>query len=209
MLAIGCFLVNFLTIGVLFFVFLTFTPSGSIPPPLNIYKFKRACPEAAFWLDFGKFHTISIKSQNTILFNKLGAISLYTKDYPYYQPDTIIEYAEKNNWKYYCSFPLYQEDFDKFDTKAENIEIEDDDPLSEVLDLLYRSPIILKQDCIVLVFETDSPLGYPSYIFISKDQQSLVIFYQNPVLPDSYTNYWFSICADLSKRRSEEMELKP
>jgi hypothetical protein len=169
---------------------------------------KRACPEAAFWLDFDKYHIMEVKSQYTVLFNKFGAVSFYRKDGPY-QLEAIIEYAEKNGWKYFCSFPLHQEDFDRFETKASDIEIKDDDSLFEMMDLLYQSPILPKEDCTVLVFETDSPLGYPSYAFLPRDNSNgstLVVFYQNPVLPDSYTDYWFKICKEISDIRTEGME---
>lgn len=198
--------INIISIIVLIFNFITFTPPGSIPPGLNRYKFKKACPEAAFWLDFDKSHVIDVKSQNTVIINKFGAISFFTNDEPY-QSETIIKYAEMNNWKYFCSFPLHKDDFTKFDTKSFNDNNEEDELLSELLLLMYSSPIRLKNDCTVLVFKTDSPLGYPSYAFISKDNVELVIFYDNPVLPDGYTNYWFDICADLAEIRSEEMEL--
>ena len=209
-LAITALIANIVMAAILPVIFITYTPPGSIPPPLNEYKFKRACSEAAFWLDFDKYHIMSVKSLNTGIIQKFGAISFYTKDFPYYPVESVIEFSEKNGWKYYCSFPLFKEDFQKFDLKTLSIGNEEESALMEVLSYcVYQSPILSKQDCTVLVFETDSPLGYPSYIFLAKDDSNgdtLIVFYQNPVRPDGYSDHLFQICSDLSEIRSKEME---
>ena len=204
-LAITGILVNIFSIILLFFLFITFTPPGSMPYPLNIYKFKRSCPQATFWLDFDKEHVAEVQSLYTVIIAKYAAVSFHTNNS--YNTENIIEYAEKNGWKHHCSFPLFEKDFQKFDSKTLDSDNEEEDLLMEVICYcIYQSLIILKEDCNVLVFDTDDPLGYPSYAFISKNNSEFIIFYQNPVLPDSHTDYFFTICEDLSKVRSKQEE---
>lgn len=116
----------------LFITLITLTPAGSIPYPLNIYKLKRACPEASFWLDFDKENITGVQSLYTVIIVKHAAISFQTQN-GFYNTENLIEYAEKNGWKHYCSFPLFEEDFRKFDSKLLDSDNEEENLLMEVL----------------------------------------------------------------------------
>ena len=94
-LASAGLLINFIMPFLLFFTFITFTPPGSMPYPLNIYKFKRAL-ECNFWLDYDKEHMTDVQSQNTIIISKQGAI--HFQDIPNtYKKDAVIKDAEDNS----------------------------------------------------------------------------------------------------------------
>lgn len=203
-LAITGLSINGCAIVLFFFIFIGLTPPGSVPYPLSVYKLKRACPEAAFWHDFDYDHISRIKSQYTIIITKHAAISFLSEPNTY-ATEKIIHYAEKNGWEYKCILPLCKTDFDKYDSKTLNQNLEAEGLLAEVLFWFYQSPIILKEDCDVLAFDSGSRLGYPAYAFISKDKSKLVIYYQDPILPDPASEFWLPLgYEDLCNLRLEE-----
>ncbi|MHC4883414.1 MAG: hypothetical protein ACYTCV_12615, partial [Planctomycetota bacterium] len=95
--------INALIIIILFFLLIILTPPGSIPYPLNIYKFKRACPEAAFWLDYDREHIEQVQSQN-VFFENIGTVQFITSSNTY-TTQQIIQYAKANGWKHHASVP--------------------------------------------------------------------------------------------------------
>ncbi len=198
-LAITGLLINPLSIVILCFLFITFTPPGSMPYPLNIYKFKRAL-ECDFWLDYDREHIIDVQSQNTIILSKQGAIHFQATPNTY-DKNSVIKYAEDNGWKYHLSVKLTKEDFDKYETG-------DDNNLSSyVIFLLKPSPILLKQDCTLFVFETGNIHGMPSYIMISKDLSEMVVFFYNARLPDPAMKFWIpEPFIELHEIQSQEKE---
>jgi hypothetical protein len=187
-------LMNFITPVLLIFIFITFTPPGSMPYPLNIYKFKRAL-ECDFWLDYDKEHIIDVQSQNTVIISKQGAIHFQAAPNTY-QHDSVIKYAEDNGWKYHLSVKLTKEDFEKYE--KENWDW-------DVINVLRPSPILLKKDCAVLVFETGHIHGMASYIMISKDLSEMIVFFYNARLPDPAMKFWISEgYKELNKIQSEQ-----
>lgn len=187
--AAGLF-INITTIILLSFLFITFTPPGSMPYPLNICKFKRACPEAVFWLDFDKEHMDEVQSQYTVIINKFGAVSFYTKDSPFYQPKTIIEYAEENGWKYHFKIKLTQNDFENYHkntfSEFENLAVD----CIWYIQSYTRKPFAFEEDCDVLIFETGNVHGIASYILISNDKSKMEVRFTSPALPDSGYKFW-------------------
>ncbi|MHC4927653.1 MAG: hypothetical protein ACYTER_10090 [Planctomycetota bacterium] len=174
--AIAALSLNFILVIFLPIIFITFTHPGVLPFQLRVYKFKRAL-ECDFWLNYDKKHIIDVQSQNTFILSKQGAIR-FKSEIDTYQKDPVIKYAEDNGWKYHLSVNLTKEDFEKYDKNS------DEDIQSYAIDYLSYSPILLKNNCMVLIFETGHIHGMPSYIMISDDSSEMVIFFYNARLPD-------------------------
>ncbi len=190
----------------LMIIFITFLPPNWTPAFLNTYKYKRACPAAAFWLNYDNINITDVHCQNTIIIERYGAIKFKSQPGTY-QQDDIIKYATNNGWIYHLSLPLYKKDFEKYDSNLINSENEEDLDLGYVLDGLYQSPIILKDDCVILCFETESVLGYASFAIISKDKSTLLIYYTDPILPDSSSGFRLPYgFEELSKQRSSNLQ---
>ncbi len=193
--AIGL-LINLIATVSLFFIFITFTTPGSMPYPLNVYKFKRAL-ECDFWLNYDKEHIIDVQSQNTIIISKQGAIHFQATPNTY-KTNSVIKYAEDHGWKYHLSVKLTKEDFEIYE--KENWDW-------DVINLLRLSPILLKENCTVLVFETGHIHGMASYIMISEDLSEMVVFFYNARLPDPAMKFWISEgFKELNKIQSEQEE---
>ncbi len=180
-------LITCVSLILLLFAFITFTPPGSIPPPLNVYKFKRACSQAAFWLDFKKEAIVDIQSQNTFILVRHGAIH-YRTEPGSFQAQEIIDFAEANGWKYHLSLPLFEEDFKKLENNSFDEYREAD--LAAVMFYFIYAPIQINTDCKVLAFETGNVHGYASAIFISDDGSEMVVYYYSPSVPDPAMKFW-------------------
>lgn len=199
---------NFRKIGLIvssfilfFFIFITFTPPGSMPYPLNIYKFKRAL-ECDFWLDYDKEHMIDVQSQNTIILSKQGAIHFQSAPNAY-QKDSVIKYAEDNGWKYHLSVKLSKEDFEKYEKET----YDDYNLSSYVIWELNTSPILLKKECTLLAFETGHIHGMPSYIMVPKDLSEMVVYFMNARFPDPASKFRLpEAFIELNKIQSEQEE---
>jgi hypothetical protein len=183
-------LITLISLFSLMIIFITFLPHNMTPAFLNTYKFKRAL-ECDFWLSYDKEHLIDIQSHNTYLFSKFGA--LHFKSVPHtYDKDDVIKYAEKNGWKYHLSIMLTKEDFEKYDKKIyldSERGNERDIYTMMAISRLEPSPILLKNDCNVLAFETGNVHGIASHIMISQDGSEMVVFYWNPRLPDGGSEF--------------------
>lgn len=170
-------LITLISLFSLMIIFITFLPPNWTPTFLNTYKFKRAL-ECDFWLSYDKEHLIDIQSHNTYLFSKFGA--LHFKSSPNtYNKDNVIKYAENNGWKYHLSVTLTKEDYNNHDKHFDDTNV-----AMYVIYVLTPSPILLKEDSIILAFETGNMHGMASYIMISQDEREMVVFYWNPRLPD-------------------------
>ncbi|MHC4292586.1 MAG: hypothetical protein ACYTEU_14430 [Planctomycetota bacterium] len=173
----------------LFLTLITFTPPGSMPHPLNIYKFKRACPEAAFWLDYDKEHIINFKSLSAIVLAKFGTI--YYSDQPdTYNETNIIDHAENNGWKYHFKIHLTKNDFENYHSNSfsefENLAVD----CIWYIKAYTREPFAFEQDCDVLIFETGNVHGIASYILIPNDKSKMEIRFTSPALPDPAMKFW-------------------
>ena len=177
-------LINLIFLTLLFFIFITFSSPGSMPYPLNVYKFKRAL-ECDFWLDYDKDHIIDVQSQNTIILSKQGAIHFQSASNTY-QKDSVIKYAENNGWIYHLSVKLTKEDFENYEKETYDYY----DLSSHVIWAMKPSPIILKKDCTLLAFETGHIHGMPSYIMISEDLSEMVVYFMNARYPDPASKFW-------------------
>lgn len=173
----------------LFLTLITLTPPDSMPHPLNIYKFKRACPEAAFWLDYDKEHIINFKSLSAIVLTKFGTI--YCSDQPdTYNETKIIDYAENNGWKYHFKIQLAKNDFENYHSNSfsefENLAAD----CIWYIQAYTRIPFAFEEDCEVLIFETGNVHGIASYILISKNKSKMEVRFTNPALPDPAMKFW-------------------
>lgn len=180
-LAITGLLVNISIVIILFFLLITFTPPGSIPYPLNIHKFKRACPEALFWLDFDRAHIEQVQSQRLLIFGTIGTVHFISSPNAY-PAEQVIQYAEANGWKYHVSIPASK--FQAFlNTKEEDLSWEE---LIFRYDMTSMNPLsfLMEQNDTVLIFETANYLGIPSLAILSKSQNELRIYYNNQARPD-------------------------
>lgn len=178
-------LITCVSLILLLFAFITFTPPGSIPPPLNAYKFKRACPQAVFWLDYKQELINDIRSQNILILACQGAIH-YCGELDEFRKQDVVDYAEANGWKFHFELPLFKDDFIHYKEKT----MDPKTAIWEVMLFLYRSPIIFKEDCEVLVFDTGQIHGDASFIFISKDGSQMIVYYENPSRPDPAMKFW-------------------
>jgi hypothetical protein len=185
---------------ILFWIFITFTPPGSIPYSLNHYKFKRACPKAVLWLNFKSETVADVRSQNLIALVCKGALH-YRSGADEFQKQDVIDYAEANGWKLHLTLPIYKADFEKYEQQLLDKET---DSIWQVMDYLCRSPIIFKEDCKVLVFDAGNIHGDPSFIFISKDGSQMIVYYENPFRPDPAMKFWLPYgFEELSQQRTK------
>lgn len=161
---------------------ITFIPGNSLPHALEDYKFRKACPKGCFWLDYDKGNIISMISRNTGILICFGEINYQGKPGSYLDED-IIQFAEKNGWKYHLTVSLTNEDFVKFFNRS----FTKDDIIPDIiacLDDYCPTPLWIKQDCNILVFETENSYGLPSFVMITKDGSKLSVRHGNPALPD-------------------------
>ncbi|MDH4202336.1 MAG: hypothetical protein OEV87_05540 [Phycisphaerae bacterium] len=161
---------------------ITLTPAGSMPYPLSIYKFRKACPKADFWLNFNKEHIEEVKSQN--VFFVLGSIGTvhFTSSPNAYTVEQVIQHAEANGWKHHVTMPASK--FQAF------INASDDDlPIEEVIfryEITSIRPFVflMEQNDSVMIFETGNYLGIPSVAILSEKRDALRVYYNNGARPD-------------------------
>jgi hypothetical protein len=176
-------LINALIIVILFFLLIGLTPPGSTPHPLNIYKFKRACPKADFWLSFDKEHIKEVKSQN-VFFENIGTVQFITSSNTY-TAQQIIRYAEVNGWKHHASVPasIFQAFLDADEGDLYDLSGDDWFFWHEIKSIHPLNFLIEKNDTI-LIFETENYLGVASFAVLSENKDGLRIYYNNPARPD-------------------------
>ena len=167
----------------LFSTLITLAPPGSMPYPLNIYKFKRACPKAAFWLDFDRGHIEQVQSQN-VFFENIGTVQFITSSNTY-TTQQIVQYAKANGWKHHASIPesifqafLDADEGDLYDFSGDDLffwyEIKS----------IYPLNFLIERNDTILIFETENYLGVASFAVLSGNKDSLRIYYNNPARPD-------------------------
>lgn len=157
-----------------------------MPYPLNIYKFKRACPKATFWLDFDKEHIEQIQSQSLFIFGGISTVH-FTSSSNKYTTEQVIQYAEGNGWKYHVSVPASEfQDF--LNANEDDLSMED---VMFRCDITSMNPLtfLMGQYDSVLIFETENYLGIPSLAIMSKDQDKLRVYYNNQARPDPARNF--------------------
>ena len=173
--------INALNIVILFIFLISLTPPGSMPSPLNVYKFKRTCPNASFWLDFDKAKITKIQSQSLFIFGNVSTI--HFRPLPdAYSKEKIIQYAKTNGWKYHLSIPaskfLYILEANEDDLSLKELEFK-----VNLTSINPISMVIEKEDCLQ-IFETGNYLGSPSFIVISQNSNSFKVYCNNPSRPD-------------------------
>lgn len=184
---------------ILSWLLITITPPGSLPYSLRHYKFKRACSQAAFWLDYKKEAIVDIQSQNTFILVRHGAIH-YRAEPGSFQKQKIIDSAAASGWKFHLSLPLFEEDFKKLENNS--FDENKDADLAAVMYYIEFAPILIKTDCEVLAFETGNVHGYASLVFISEDGSMMVIYYYSPSVPDPAMKFRLPFgFEELSKQR--------
>lgn len=201
--------INILTIILLFLTLITFTPAGTIPPPLNTYKFKRACPEAAFWLDYDQEQIVCLESLYTIILAKYGTI-YYSNRPDTYMESEIIELAENNGWKYHFKIQLTKKDFENYRSNTfsefENLAVD----CIWYIQAYTRVPFAFEEDCDVLIFESGNVHGIASYILISKDKSKMEIRFTSPAVPDPAHKFWvpdqFTELHEIQSQEEEEIQ---
>lgn len=193
-------------IVLLFSTLITLTPAGSMPYPLNIYKFKRACPEAAFWLDYDKGHIVNLNSFSAMVLAKYGTIH-YSDQSEKYKEVEIIKHAENNGWKYHLKISLASTDFENYNNNMYS-EFE-----NSAVDCIWyiqaytRAPFAIEENCDVLIFETGNVHGIPSYILLSKDNSNMEVRFASPALPDPASKFEVPLYfTELHKIQSEQEE---
>jgi hypothetical protein len=196
-------LIDALIIVILFFLLIGLTPPGTMPYPLNIYKFKKTCPKAAFWLDFDKEHIEQVQSQSLFIFGSIGTVHFISSSYTY-TTQQVIQYAEANKWKYHASIPASR--LQEFLNANENdLSIEE---------LIFRSDIIsmnpltflMEQDDSVLIFETENYLGIPSLAILSRNKDKLRVYYNNQARPDPASDFSLpESFYELNENKNEEI----
>lgn len=173
----------------LFFALITLTPPGSMPHPLNIYKFKQACPEAAFWLNYDKEHIVNFKSFSAIVLSKHGTI-YYSGQSNTYNETEIIQYAENNGWKYHFKISLAKTDFENYHkdvfSEFENLAVD----CIWYIQAYTSEPFKIEEACDVLILETGNVHGIASYILISKDKSKMEVRFTSPAVPDPASKFW-------------------
>lgn len=180
-------LINAIIVIFLFFLLITLTPPGSIPYPLNIYKFKRACPKAVFWLDFDRNNIELVQSQRLFIFGHVSTVHFASPSNTYTNQQ-IIQYAETTGWKYHLSIPaskfLYILEADENDLSLKELEFK--------VNLTAMNPIsmAIEKGDKLLVFETGNYLGCPSFIVIPQNRNNLKVYYNNPSRPDPRRDFW-------------------
>lgn len=203
---LSCFgiVIIFIALFLLFINFIAMVPPEITPKVFNAYKFKKACSKAVFWLDYDREHIIELQSQKFLWLGCQGAIH-YRSQPGTYPPKKVVEYAKQYGWTYHFPVTLYKTDFEKYDN---NPDTEEYGNIQEVIHILSRSQMILKDDCIVLMFETGNFNGYASYIMISDKEDEMIVFYDNINTPDPPAKFWVLPCfEELSKeRRNPKME---
>lgn len=194
---LGIFII-LISLSLLFIKFITLLPPDKTPDILNIYKFKRACNKAVFWLDYDREHLVEVQSQKLLWLGCRGAIH-YRSEPGTYPPNKVIEYAKKYSWVYHLPVTLYKSDFEKYDN---NPDAEEYGNIQEVIHILSSSQMTLKDDCIVLTFETGNINGYASYIMISDKEDEMIVLYDNINTPDPPAKFWLlPFFEELSKER--------
>jgi hypothetical protein len=206
-LAIAGLFSTLVAIVLLFSTLITLTTPGSMPYPLNIYKFKRACPEAAFWLDYDKGHIVNLNSFSAMVLAKYGTIH-YSDRSEKYKEVEIIKHAENNGWKYHLKVRLHKNDFNDFHKdyifeESENFGAD----CIWYIQAYCHVPFSIEEDCDVLIFETGNVHGIPSYILISNNKSKMEVRFASPALPDP--GYKFQVpeyFTELHKIQSEQEE---
>ncbi|MHC4664607.1 MAG: hypothetical protein ACYS9T_01450 [Planctomycetota bacterium] len=168
--------------------FITFTAAGSVPYPLNIYKFRRAC-RSHFWLEYDKAHMVDVQSQNTLILTGFGSIH-FKAEPGTYKSEEIIAYAQQHGWIYHVKFSLPKDTFGKLEDDSSS---GDRDALAAVAHYLRAynaAPFWIKENCVVLAFETENVLGIASFVMITKDGSEVVVRYNDPLLPDPAHDFW-------------------
>lgn len=202
-LAVTGLFINIIVVILIFFVFITMTPHGSIPYPLNIYKFKRVCPKATFWLDFDKTNLEEVKSGMAFL-SPYASLN-FQRNSEQYSKDKIIEFAEENGWKYYLSISITPENIHIFDNNNQDLSSEE---LEFQAHLFLCNPILVhfREGDTLLIFKTTHCLEYPSFVLLSKNSNELIIHYKYPVLPDPGEDLLPELFYKLSEENNKEIQ---
>lgn len=186
---IGLVIALFCFLFLLPYCFITFTPPGSMPYPLNNYKFRRAC-NCDFWIDYDPSNMVEVQSQNTIILKKFGSVRFQAEP-GRYKIEDIIDFAQKNGWIFHLEIQLTKEDFDRFkqetkDTGEDRFYLAD----TVIWWLHAQHPLWIQDDCFVLAFETENVHGIASFVIIKKDGSEIVIQYNSPRVPDPASTFW-------------------
>ncbi|MBL7214707.1 MAG: hypothetical protein ISS71_03400 [Phycisphaerae bacterium] len=175
-------IINALIIVILFLLLIGLTPPGTMPYPLNLYKFKRTCPKAAFWLDFNKEHIERIQSQYAFLILGSAGTIHFTSSPNAYTTQQVIQYAEANGWKYHISIPASKfQDF--LNANEDDLSIEEFFFRYKITSIRPLT-ILMEPNDSVLIFETENYLGHPSLAVLSEKGDELRVYYNNQARPD-------------------------
>jgi hypothetical protein len=192
--------INIFIILFLFFAFIEFTPPGSMPYPLNVYKFKKVCPPAVFWLNFDNVNLKKVKSGMAFL-SPYASLD-YQRTSGKYSQDEVINFAEKNGWKYHLSIHITSENVHLFNRNNQDLSL---DELEFQTHLFLHNPISVNfhEGDILLIFKTTHYLEYPSFVLLSKDSNKLKVQYTYPVLPDQGEDILPELFYELSEKNDE------
>ena len=179
-------------------LFSAFTPPGSIPYPFSIGKFCMNAP--AFWVRYNIGDLRKAQSQYWFFGGAGGALYFEAKKSSRFEPNELIMFAEKHGWKFQDKTQLTKNDFTKFlDEKGKVISLDFDlyfnnDNKYEESKVIYERdkkktdllvnitvfnnfPVWIKEDCIVLSFDTGNRIGAYSHILISQNRNKMAVYY--------------------------------
>ncbi|OHB53765.1 MAG: hypothetical protein A2Y12_19300 [Planctomycetes bacterium GWF2_42_9] len=178
---------------ILGFVLLSvWTPPGSVPYPLSVFKYSLNAP--SFWLLYRPFDTKKACSQYWLFGGAGGSLYYVADKNKPFEKENVINFAEKHKWHFTEEIAVPKETIlrliDKnqnlvlpdidfyFEDKNEDAAIQEFEFDKKVVNLTMKGfPFWIKEDCIILCFDTGNVIKAQSVIVIDKNKTTMAVYY--------------------------------